>query len=69
MLVHQCDFCKKIIENYTSYYILPVNEYEYVEKEGIKLAKFKKGVTLQKVDLCDKCSQTLANFYDSYLND
>ena len=68
MTVHQCDFCKKIVKDYTAY-ILPVNEYVYAENKGIKLAKFKKGVTSQKIDLCAKCSQTLANLYDSYLND
>ena len=68
MTVHQCDFCKKIVEDYTAY-ILPVNEYICVESEGIRLAKFKKGVTHQKIDLCTECSQALANLYDSYLND
>ena len=68
MIVHQCDFCKKIVKDYTSY-ILPVNEYIYAENKGIKLAKFKKGVASQKVDLCAKCSQILANLYDYYLND
>lgn len=68
MLVHQCDFCKKIVRNYTTY-ILPVNEYMYAENQGIKLAKFKKGITSQKVDLCTECSQTLANLCDFYLND
>lgn len=68
MIAHQCDFCEKIVKDYTSY-ILPVNEYVYAEKGGIKIAKFKKGVTSQKVDLCTKCSQTLANLYDYYLND
>lgn len=68
MVIHQCDFCKKIVENYTAY-ILPVNKYVYAEKEGIKLAKFKKGVTSEKIDLCAECSQVLADFYDIYLND
>ena len=67
MTVHQCDFCKKIVEDYTAY-ILPVNEYKYIEKEGRKIGRIKKGVTSQKVDLCAKCSQVLANFYDAYLN-
>lgn len=67
MTVHQCDFCKKIIEDYTTY-ILPVNEYIYAENQGKKIAKFKKGVTHKKIDLCEKCSQALANLYDSYLN-
>lgn len=68
MTVHQCDFCKKIIKDYTTY-ILPVNEYEYVENQGTKLAKFKKGVTSKKIDLCTKCSQILANLFDPCLND
>lgn len=68
MTVHQCDFCKKIVEDYTAY-ILPVNEYIYAENQGIKIAKFKKGVTHQKIDLCNKCSQALANFLDPYLNE
>lgn len=67
MVVHQCDFCKKIVEDYTTY-ILPVNKYVYIEKEGIKIGRTKKGVTSQKIDLCTKCSQVLADFYDSYLN-
>ncbi len=68
MTVHQCDFCKKIVKDYTSY-ILPVNEYVYIENKGIKLTKFKKGITSQKIDLCTKCSESLADLYDSYLND
>lgn len=68
MLVHQCDFCKKIVNDYTSY-ILPVNEYVYAENKGIKLAKFKKGIKTKTVDLCNQCSQVLANFLDPYLND
>lgn len=68
MTVYKCDFCKKIIEDYTAY-ILPVNKYIYAESQGIKIAKFKKGVTSQKIDLCAECSQALANLYDSYLND
>ena len=68
MIVYKCDFCKKIIEDYTAY-ILPVNEYAYVKSQEIKIAKIKKGVTSQKIDLCEKCSQALANLYDSYLND
>ena len=68
MTVHQCDFCKKIIkDNDYTVYIVPINEYVYAEREGIKLTKIKKGVTTQKIDLCNKCSQTLANFCDSYL--
>lgn len=68
MTVYRCDFCKKIVEDYTSY-ILPVNEYVYVESRGVKFTKFKKGVTSQKIDLCAECSQALANLYDAYLND
>lgn len=68
MTVHQCDFCKEIVKDYTAY-ILPVNKYVYVENKGIKLTKFKTGVTSQKIDLCNKCSQALANLYDLYLND
>jgi hypothetical protein len=66
MTVHKCDFCKEIIKDYTTY-ILPVNTYVYAEKQGIKIAKFKNGVIHQKIDLCEKCSQVLANLYDSYL--
>lgn len=69
MTVHQCDFCKKIVEDYTAY-ILPVNEYVYAKNhQGVKLAKIKRGVTHQKIDLCAECSQALANLYDFYLND
>jgi len=68
MLVHQCDLCKEIVENYIVC-MLPINEYVYVENKGVKLAKFKKGVTLRKVDLCTKCAQALANLLDPYLND
>lgn len=67
MIVHQCDFCKKITEDYTTY-ILPINEYEYIEKEGIKYGRIKKKIISQKIDLCTECSQTLANLYDPYLN-
>lgn len=68
MIVHQCDLCKEITKNYTAC-VLPINEYMYAENKGIKLYKFKKGVTIKKVDLCDKCVQNLANFFDPYLND
>ena len=68
MTVHQCDLCKEIVKDYNTY-VLPINEYVYAENKGIKLSKFKKGVTIKTVDLCDKCAQILANFLDLYLND
>lgn len=68
MLVHQCDLCKEIIKNYTTY-VLPVNEYVYLENRGIKLSKFKKGINKKEVDLCDKCAQAVANLFDPYFND
>ncbi len=67
MLVHQCDLCKKIVKNYTTYE-LPVNEYMYLENKGIKLSKFKTGVNKRAVDLCDKCVQVLADLFDPCLN-
>ena len=41
MTVYRCDFCKKIVEDYTAY-ILPVNEYIYAESQGKKLLNLKK---------------------------
>lgn len=67
MLVHQCDLCKEIVKDYTTY-TLPTNEYVYLENKGIKISKFKKGIKIKAVDLCNKCSQALANFLDPYLN-
>lgn len=68
MTVHQCDFCKKIVEDYTAY-VLPVNKYVYIEREGKKVGRNKEGIASQKIDLCAKCQQILADFYDAYLND
>ena len=69
MIVHKCDFCKKILIGVYTTYMLPVNKYVYVKnQQGMKIARFKKRITYQKIDLCENCSQTLANFYDYYLN-
>lgn len=68
MLVHQCDLCKEITKNYATY-ALPVNEYVYAKSNGIKISKFRNGVIVKTVDLCDKCAQKLANFLDPYLNE
>lgn len=76
MIVHQCDLCKRILENDYDYktFVLPMYDYKNVVNENrvnaitgvFKNDKFKTGIINAKlVDLCIKCATEIADFLES----
>ncbi len=74
MIVHQCDLCKKIIENDYDYktFILPMYDYKNIVNTDVvnimaswefKIDKIKTGIINAKtVDLCVECATKIADF-------
>lgn len=73
MIVHQCDLCKRIIENDYDYktFILPMYDYKNIVNKNVvnvitqefKIDKMKTGIINAKsVDLCIKCATKIADF-------
>lgn len=76
MIVHQCDLCKRIIENDCDYktFILPMYDYKDIVNKNIvnemtrvfKIDKIKTGlINAKTVDLCTKCATEIADFLES----